>query len=436
MTEKNTPPSLANIEAEQALLGAVMANNACYRRVCPIVTADDFSDAAHAKIYSAITRIIQSGSLANAVTLKHLFENESGLDEVGGTRYLAALEGSVVSFLSAPDYANAIADLAMRRRALAVCDEYRSRIADTEQPATEAISGASSHLARAIGSGSGLVSAAAISEKLRDELEAPPRITPTGLPRLDLALEGGLWSGRLYGFAARQKKGKSAMLGTIALNAACAGQRVAFLCLEMTATELMRRFTARLLDVYPGALKDPLYRMRNAAKINQAWEKFKTMPLDLMDVPRMNLERMRLEIARIGMGKNHRGVVLDYLQLVSGKPKNISTAEFQDEAAQSLAELAKTYGIWIVTAAQLNREGEIRGSDGMLNACDAAFTLEGREVNGSDGSSAIESWLEMRATRYTAWKDIGSESSPAYDLNPCGPFFEERPASGCGQVAA
>src|SRR5919199_4905494 len=86
---QRVPPS--NLQAEQALLGALLANNKAYERVSEFLAPEHFADPVHGRIYQAITRRIEAGQLADAVTLKAEFEHSGILDEVGGTAYLAQL---------------------------------------------------------------------------------------------------------------------------------------------------------------------------------------------------------------------------------------------------------------------------------------------------------------------------------------------------------
>ena len=83
------PPS--NSQAEQALLGALLANNRAYERVSDFLIAEHFADPIHGRVFAAIVRRVEAGQLADAVTLKAEFEHSGVLDEVGGTGYLAQL---------------------------------------------------------------------------------------------------------------------------------------------------------------------------------------------------------------------------------------------------------------------------------------------------------------------------------------------------------
>src|SRR5579875_2058219 len=108
------PP--ANLEAEQALLGALLANNKAYDRVAEFLLPEHFADPVHGRIFQAIARRIESGQLADAVTLKAEFEHSGLLDEVGGPAYLAQLLSAMVGIINAGEYGRAIYDAWLRRQ--------------------------------------------------------------------------------------------------------------------------------------------------------------------------------------------------------------------------------------------------------------------------------------------------------------------------------
>src|SRR5574340_1504053 len=102
------PP--ANLEAEQALLGALLANNTAYERVSEFLEHDHFADPVHGRIFEAIRRRIEAGQLADAVTLRAEFEHTGMLEEVGGTAYLAQLLAATVGIIDAGEYGRAVHD--------------------------------------------------------------------------------------------------------------------------------------------------------------------------------------------------------------------------------------------------------------------------------------------------------------------------------------
>src|SRR5580692_6752041 len=108
------PPS--NLQAEQALLGALLANNRAYERVSEFLSPEHFADPIHGRIFQAIARRIEAGQLADAVTLKAEFEHAGILDEVGGTAYLAQLLTAMVGIINAGEYGKAVHDAWLRRQ--------------------------------------------------------------------------------------------------------------------------------------------------------------------------------------------------------------------------------------------------------------------------------------------------------------------------------
>ncbi len=108
------PPS--NAQAEQALLGALLANNKAYERVSEFLAAEHFVDPVHARIYQAIARRCEAGQIADPVTLRSEFEHSGVLDEVGGAAYLAQLLSAMVGIINAGDYGRVIRDAWLRRQ--------------------------------------------------------------------------------------------------------------------------------------------------------------------------------------------------------------------------------------------------------------------------------------------------------------------------------
>ena len=108
------PPS--NLQAEQALLGALLANNRAYERVSEFLAPEHFADPVHGRIYQAIARRVEAGQLADAVMLKAEFDHAGVLDEVGGTAYLAQLLSAMVGIINAGDYGRAVHDAWLRRQ--------------------------------------------------------------------------------------------------------------------------------------------------------------------------------------------------------------------------------------------------------------------------------------------------------------------------------
>jgi replicative DNA helicase len=109
-----------NMRAEQALLGAILANNKAFDAVCHILMPEHFFDPINGRIFAAIAIRIEAGRLADAVSLKADFENAGTLDEVGGTAYLTKLLVAMVGILNAREYGLAVRDAWHRRQLIEV----------------------------------------------------------------------------------------------------------------------------------------------------------------------------------------------------------------------------------------------------------------------------------------------------------------------------
>ncbi len=116
-----TPP--VNYEAERALLGAVLTNNRAYERVSEILAPGHFGDSLHGRIYHICGGMIDTGRVANLVTVKTYLENDDAFKAAGGSKFLAALVAGSVTVINAVDYAKLIYDLYLRREMIALGED-------------------------------------------------------------------------------------------------------------------------------------------------------------------------------------------------------------------------------------------------------------------------------------------------------------------------
>src|ERR1700730_14343725 len=117
------PQPPANIEAEHALLGAILVNNTAHSRVAEFLMPEHFGNAVHGRIYAAIGKLIERGQIANPVTLKNLFDQDGALAEIGGAQYLTRLAEAAVTIINAEDYGRRIHDLHLRRQLIGLGED-------------------------------------------------------------------------------------------------------------------------------------------------------------------------------------------------------------------------------------------------------------------------------------------------------------------------
>src|SRR5579884_834471 len=227
---ERAPAPPANTEAEQALLGAILVNNSAYGRVSEFLEPGHFANAVHGRIYAAIGKLLDRGQIANAVTLKNLFDQDGALGEIGGAAYLARLAASAVTVINAEHYGRTIHDLHLRRELIAIgqdvaADAYRH---DLDDPATEQIERAEGKLFALAETGSSEGGLRELKQALVEAIESAEAAfkrdgrtvgVATGFTDLDNKL-GGLHPSDLIIAAGRPSMGKSAFATNIAFHAA------------------------------------------------------------------------------------------------------------------------------------------------------------------------------------------------------------------------
>ena len=222
------PPS--NVQAEQALLGALLANNRAYERVSEFLAPEHFADPIHGRIYQAIARRIEAGQLADAVTLKAEFEHSGVLEEVGGTAYLAQLLTAMVGIINAGEYGRAVHDAWLRRQLIDIGETVVNNAfgADAELDGAQQIEAAEHSLFQLATDGAvagGFVTfERALTEAIHGAERAFKRAghvsgLTTGLRDLDAKM-GGLHPSDLVILAGRPGMGKTALATKIAFGAA------------------------------------------------------------------------------------------------------------------------------------------------------------------------------------------------------------------------
>jgi replicative DNA helicase len=369
-----------NIEAEQALLGALLVNNVVYERIGELLQSDHFYDPVHGRIYGAIATLINRGSIADPKTMRGLFENDPALAAVGGANYLVDLAANIVTIFNVDDYARLIHDLHLRRQLVAlgtdvVNEAYQH---DLEKPATGQIESAEARLfelARTGQTDRGFVKlekALAISIKLAEEAhKRDSHITgvTTGLRDMDRKI-GGLQRSDLVILAGRPSMGKTALATNMAFNAAHAwyksegreGSAVAFFSLEMSAEQLATRLLGDFSSVPSDKIRRGEIKTEDFTKFVEASQTLSRVPLYIDDTPALSVSGLRTRARRLKRMVPHLGViVIDYLQLLHGSARSSENrVQEVSEITRGLKALAKELDVPVLALSQLSRAVEMR----------------------------------------------------------------------------
>lgn len=371
------PP--ANPQAEQALLGGLLANNRWFGDVAEFLRPEHFSDPAHAAIYEAIQNKIDQGAVADAITLKAVMEHSGALDPVGGTAYLAHLITAMVSPKLVGDYGRTVHD-AWRRRQMVAAGEALVNAAfdgqmDVHEGVARAMTGVDGMLEGGGTDRKPFILIDAIDAAIQDAEDAAQGGGPTGLstgmPSVDEAL-GGLGAEEMIVLAARPGMGKTALgvQWAKAVARACrdgvatGGERrgVLLLSLEMAAKQIGRRVLAEEAGIPVAVLKGG----RHASYANQivaARRRLHDLPLLIEDMPGQTVKQLHAKArsAARRFGKLAL-IVVDHIHIVrpeTADAKNGGTWAV-GQISNALKRMAKEFQCPVVALAQLNRGVEAR----------------------------------------------------------------------------
>jgi len=370
-------------EAEQALLGAILANNRAFEKVSDFLRPEHFAEPAHARIFEAAGKLIARGQIADIVTLRAFLEQESALAELGGVAYLAELAAAAITIVNAQEYGRLIHDLHLRRELIDIGEDvvntaYRP---DPDAPALEAIESAEQRLYDLATSGEAdrgfrqfkttLASAIAMAEAAYRR-EGHLAGLSTGLDDLDKLL-GGLHPSDLLILAGRPGMGKTALATNIAFRAAerradDAGQKgspgVGFFSLEMSAEQLATRILSEKSGVNSEKIRRGDLSGSDFEKVVLAARELESLNLYIDDTPALSVSAVRSRARRLQRQQGLDLIVVDYLQLLrptsggSSRPEN-RVQEISD-ITRNLKAIAKELNVPVLALSQLSRAVEQR----------------------------------------------------------------------------
>ncbi len=370
----------ASEAAEQALLGAILVNNAALDVAGDLLESQHFYFPAHGRIFKACLSLRERGRTADPVTLSALFEADGDLAEVGGARYLADLAAGIVSVVNPRDYAELIRDLHVRRELIeigeaVVNDAYRH---DLELGAADQIREAEEklyRLASAQGAQGGFRDfESVVNAALESATKALHRDTPltgvtTGLTELNRML-GGLQPSDLIILAGRPSMGKTALATNMACNAARTyldkagreGAVVGFFSLEMSAEQLATRILADQARIPSERIRKGEIRKHELTDLAEAAQLIARMPLFVDDGGALSVQQLRTRAMRLKRKHDLGMIVVDYLQLMQGGGVQRTDNRVQEisEITRGLKMVAKDLDVPVLALSQLSRQTEQR----------------------------------------------------------------------------
>jgi replicative DNA helicase len=376
-----------NIEAEAALLGALMIDNRLTEDVQLKLRSEHFFEPLHGRIYEQILRLVDRNMIANPVTLRPLFEMDEAMKELGGPAYLAQLTGSGAALIGARDFATQIYDLALLRALVGVGRGMVESAMDTSDevaPKTQ-IEQAEVALYRVAEEGGEQGSTKSFLQAATEAVKNAERALnsgghvsgiTTGLDSLNGKM-GGLHRSDLIILAGRPGMGKTSLATNIAFNAAqrllrdkndgiepekSLGAGCVFFSLEMSADQLATRILAEQSGISGESLRMGKISQHDFRNLARAAAELEQLPLYIDDTPGLTIAALRTRARRL---KRQRGIdliIVDYLQLLSGSGRSSESNRVQEisEISRGLKQLAKELHVPVIALSQLSRQVESR----------------------------------------------------------------------------
>lgn len=373
--DEAAPPH--NVEAEQALLGAIMVDNDVYTAVDGMVSPRDFFEPFHQRLFKAMGEDIRHGRLAEPSLLAQYFLIDPAFAQFGGLAYLADLADKAPPTKQAVHYAKSIRSVALRREVVRIAKEIALRAqTDANADGGQMMADLERELL-AVRTGKDDLSLLSWSEVSRavvygmDKPDDRPLIK-LGISKIDKML-GGAEFGDLIVLGARPGMGKSALAGVIARLVAQQGLGVAEINAEMSTMQMGRRHLTDMAFERYGA-EAPFYRAIREGTLSDAQRRMiaeiqhetEHLPLRMVKRTGLTLGRVRAMLMRQKMlwetlGIQLRLVIIDHVGLIT-PDEGASHSRNQDQTIVSgkLKELADELGVVMLALAQLNRNVESR----------------------------------------------------------------------------
>jgi replicative DNA helicase len=376
-----------NVEAEQALLGAILVNNEAFYRVSDFLEPGHFHEPIHRTIYEVAGQLIRLNKIATPVTIKTFLPADLSIGDINLAQYLARLAAEATTIINAEDYGRTIYDLAIRRSLIGIGEDMVNVAYDAavEQTPGAQIEDAEKRLFELAERGHYDTGFHAFETALLNAIDMASAAykrdghlsgLATGLEDLD-RLMGGLQASDLLILAGRPGMGKTALATNISYNIAKAwrgevqpdgsmktvdGGIVGFFSLEMSSEQLATRIVAERSGVSSAHIRRGRIDERDFSHIVEAAREMQKLPLYIDQTGGLTIAQLAARARRL---KRQRGLdllVVDYIQLMQGSARRGSDNRVQEvtEITNNLKSLAKELNVPIIACSQLSRQVENR----------------------------------------------------------------------------
>jgi replicative DNA helicase len=361
------PPQ--NIEAEQAVLGAIFLEPSSLTVASEILIPEDFYRAAHQKIFNAMLKLNDEGKVVDLVTVTEELAAAKLIEDTGGVSYLSDLASSVPTAANIEYYARIVEEKSLLRRLIRTATEIASDGYSREDEVEALLSEAEKNiLAVAQRKNAGafhnikdvLVRTYDNIEEMHNRVGEITGIS-TGFAELD-RMTAGFQRNDLIIVGARPSVGKTAFALNIASNVAIkTGENVAIFSLEMGAEQLVMRMLCSEGNIDAQRLRTGSLTDDDWGKLTMAMGALSNSGIFIDDTPGVRISDIRSKCRRLKQEHGLGMILIDYLQLILGSGRSGENRQQEvSEISRSLKQLARELQVPVIALSQLSRGVEQR----------------------------------------------------------------------------
>lgn len=359
------------LDLEEAVLGAIMLEKNSVNESIDILKPESFYKESHQKIFEAITDLFANSEPIDILTVTKRLQKKGELDFVGGPYYISQLTNRVASAANIQYHSRIIAQKFIQRELIRIASEIIKESYDETVDVFDILDEAEQKLFE-VAEGNirkNFEKVDSVIHQAIEELQAKHENkegvsgVPTGFTSLD-RITGGFQKSDMIIIAARPSMGKTALILSIARNAALDFNKgVAFFSLEMSSIQLVNRLISSETGIpgdkiMRGQLEDYEYE-----QLHSRIGKLTSAPLYIDDTPALSVFEFRSKCRRLKQQHDIQLAVIDYLQLMKGGTNGGNREQEIANISRSIKEVAKELSIPIVALSQLSRSVETRGGD-------------------------------------------------------------------------
>ncbi|HLM98419.1 MAG TPA: replicative DNA helicase [Bryobacteraceae bacterium] len=366
--EKGLP---CNLDAERFVLGSILMDDSLFVQVAGSLEGEDFSLEKHRRIFQRMADLSERGERIDRVTVANELLRYNELESCDGLSYLVSLDDGLPRIFNLDSYVRIVKDKSILRRIIFTSQHLMNRCLVGEEDPEQILAGAEESLLKLGDSRmkTGLASPAQVIEEYQGGLNAfldpSKRIKgiSTGYTKLD-EMTGGLHAGELIILAARPSMGKTALALNIAQHVATRlSETVAVFSLEMSKESLLTRMLCSTARVDSQRFRAGYLNQDERRKLQAAAAQLVEAPLFIDDTAGASLMEMHAGLRRLQQQRKLGLVVVDYLQLMSGRGRFENRNQEISTISRGMKLLAKELNVPMLVLSQLSRAPETRQGD-------------------------------------------------------------------------